>query len=193
MAASGPTATAANRRFTAESLPLAIGNLFKINNYDVEYDFHLHGAQVDLVAKAKGDPLSSAIFIEATVEYVSNDKYAKDITKFALIQRKDPAARCLLISSLGFTGSVKERPRETGIILFTYDELFSKFERFSPYVDSVLGDKDTKKLVDTYEEPRSHDSKGTDYATKWLAHWKGLQWTQRVAQYPVEVRYFFQL
>lgn len=41
---------------TAESLPLAVGNLFAINNYDVVYDVNINGAQVDLIATAKSDP-----------------------------------------------------------------------------------------------------------------------------------------
>ncbi len=48
--------------FSESSLPIAIGNLFKMNNYDVEYDVHVHGAQVDIVATSKGDPFSKSPF-----------------------------------------------------------------------------------------------------------------------------------
>lgn len=60
--------------FTEESLPIAIGNLFKMNNYDVEYDINVHGAQIDIVAKSKGDPFALPVYIEATIEHVSTEK-----------------------------------------------------------------------------------------------------------------------
>lgn len=156
-----------------KTLPLAIGSLLEMNNYEVDHDIHVHGAQIDIVARSKTDPFSSPIYIEATVEYVSNDKYGKDATKFLLIKAKSPSATCICVSSGGFTASVKERANESGILTLTYEELFSKFEKFFPYVKSILEDEDTKKLVDSYEEPEFSDAKGKDYATKWLGYWRG--------------------
>lgn len=158
--------------FTAESLPLAVGNLFKMNNYDVRYDIHVHGAQIDIAATAKADPFAVPIYVEVTVEYVSNDKYAKDSTKFLLIRNKNPAAKLLCISSSGFTAGVRERALESGVEALTYDELFSKFEKFTPYIDHTISNLDTKGLVSSYEEPYFNDAKGVELATPWLSRWK---------------------
>lgn len=159
-------------KHTEATLPRSIGNLFRMNNYDVEYDVHLRGAQIDLVARSKTDPFSPPVYIEATIEYVTNEKYGKDLTKFSLIKAQFPQATCLCVSSIGFTASVKERAESTNIKTLTYSELFSSFEKFSPYVDQVLNDPDTIKLSKDYEEPQFKDNKGTDYATRWLGQWK---------------------
>ncbi len=158
--------------FTADSLPKAIGNLFEMNHYDVRYDIHVHGAQIDLAVTAKGDPFAVPIYIEATVEYVSNDKYAKDSTKFLLIRNREPGAKLLCISSTGFTAGVKERARESGVEALTYTELFSKFEKFTPYLDYVQTNKDINSLIASYEEPLFNDEKGIDSATVWLNRWR---------------------
>lgn len=159
--------------FTEASLPIAIGNLFKMNNYNIEYDVHVHGAQVDIVATSKGDPFSKPVYIEATVEYVSTEKYGKDTTKFLLLARKIPGCSLLCVSSRGFTASVKERASESGVSALSYDELFAKFEKFTPYLDKVLKDPTLQKLTQTYEEPLFNDAKGVESATKWLSLWKG--------------------
>jgi len=158
--------------FSAESLPIAIGNLFAMNNYEVKYDLHIHGAQIDLVATAKGDPFAAPIYVEATIEYVTNDKYAKDSTKFLLIRNKNPGAKLLCISSTGFTAGVQERALESGIEALTYDDLFSKFEKFTPYLEYTFSNKDIKSLVSSYEEPFFNDEKGIESATAWLNRWK---------------------
>ena len=162
-----PTST-----FTEETLPIAIGNLFKMNNYNVEYNVHIHGAQVDIVATSKGDPFSKPLYIEATIEYVSTEKYGKDTTKFLLLANKMPGCNLLCISSKGFTAPVKERAKESGVSALSYDELFAKFEKFTPYLDNVLKDASLQKLMQTYEEPLFNDAKGTESATNWLAEWK---------------------
>ena len=115
----------------------------------------------------------STAHIEATVEYVSVEKYGKDATKFLLLSRKEPSANLLCVSSQGFTASVKERASESGVVTFTYNELFAKFEKFTPYLEKVLRDSALQKLTQNYEEPLFNDSKGTDSATKWLNFWKG--------------------
>lgn len=168
-----PAAATARPRFTELSLPVAIGNLFIMNNYHVEYDVHVHGAQIDLIATAKGDPFAVPIYVEATIEYVTNDKYAKDSTKFLLINSKSPGSKMLCISSTGFTANVKERAKESGVEALTYEELFAKFEKFTPYMELALSDRDTLSLVSTYEEPLFNDSKGIGPAIKWLNYWKG--------------------
>lgn len=159
--------------FTEASLPLAIGNLFKMNNYDVEYDVHIHGAQVDIVATSKGDPFSKPVYVEATVEYVSTEKYGKDTTKFLLLAHKSPGCNLLCVSSRGFTAAVKERAVESGVSALSYDELFAKFEKFSPYLNRILNDPALLKLTQSYEEPLFNDAKGVESATKWLSLWKG--------------------
>ena len=158
---------------TEASLPISIGNLFKMNNYDIEYDVNVHGSQIDIIAKAKGDPFSLPVYIEATVEYVSTEKYGKDTTKFMLLARKQPGSTLLCVSSKGFTAFVKERALESGVTALSYDELFAKFEKFTPYLIKTLSDSDNQKLNSNYEEPLFNDAKGVEPATKWLGYWKG--------------------
>lgn len=162
-----------DKAFTKETLPIAIGNLFTMNNYDVSYNVHVHGAEVDIVAKSKGDPFSNPVYIEATVEYVSTEKYGKDTTKFLLLSRKVPGATLLCVSAVGFTAPIKERALESGVSVMTYDELFSKFEKFAPYLELIFSRDSTRKLIQAYEQPYFNDSKGRDLATKWLGYWKG--------------------
>jgi len=73
------------------TLPLAIGSILKQNNYSVEYSVKFSGAEMDIVATPIGNPFSSKVYIEATVEYVDNTKYGKDVTKFILLREIDPA------------------------------------------------------------------------------------------------------
>lgn len=166
------TETPKRTGFTTSSLPLAVGNLFALNNYDVEYDVKINGAQVDIVATSKSDPFSGPIYIEATIEYVRNDKYAKDTTKFILIREKFPDARMLCVSATGFTAEVRERALKSRIDTLTYDELFAKFEKFTPYLNFILSDKNLSSTVETYEEPYFQDNKGHDLVHTWLKRWK---------------------
>ena len=158
--------------FDEASLPLAIGKLFELNNYSVEYGLHIHGAEVDVVATPKGTPYPQTVYIEATIQYVDNTKYGKDLSKFSLIRELDPGARCVLISSRGFTPDVKERALKTRIITQTYHEAFREFEKFSPYVDSVLESPIVNSLVASYEEPYFEDAFGRQLATSWLTDWR---------------------
>lgn len=163
------------REFDAVSLPEAITALFSLNNYLVEGPVQIHGAEIDLVATPKGDPFAARVYIEATIEHVDNDKYGKDMGKLAMIGAKEPTARRLIVSARGFSLPVRERARETGIDTFTYDELFSKFERFEPYVREILEDgfaaAELATLDSVYEEPQFVDQHGTDEATLWLSEW----------------------
>lgn len=160
------------QKHTAVTLPYAIGNLLKLNNYDVEYGVHRNGAEIDIVATSKTDPFASTIYIEATIEYVSNDKYGKDVTKFILIQNSEPGSTCIIVSSEGFTPSVVERAKNSRVITLTYNDFFRQLEKFSGYIDRVFNDTDLVKLVETYEEPQFSDAKGITYATKWLDAWR---------------------
>ncbi|TDX64313.1 restriction endonuclease [Methylosinus sp. sav-2] len=165
--------------FTAETLPPAIRRLFELNGYDVRENIHIHGAQVDLIAESKASPFAPTIYIEATIEYVSNTKYAKDLTKFALLQKQDASCVCLLISSNGFTAEVRERATATGIKTMTYAELFRSFEKFSYYVDRILEDRELKQFENSYEEPFFDDSNGHERATDWIMSWASDNSTDR--------------
>jgi hypothetical protein len=100
-------------KFTAESFPNAIRALFEMNSYRVEGPFEIHGAEVDLKVHSMTDPFAPPIYIEATIEHVDNDKYGKDVGKFALIREKDPGAQCLLVSATGFSNPVRERAEQS--------------------------------------------------------------------------------
>src|SRR5262249_52169252 len=152
----------------------------------------LHGAEIDLIARAKRDPFSAPIYIEVTIENVDNEKYGKDLTKFALIREKQPDARCLIVSSSGFTLPVLERAKETRIEALTYEQLFAKFERFDKYVTSILDASDLalelKNLDAIYEEPDLFDQYGTHKATTFLTKWRssqerGNRWLILVGEY----------
>jgi chromosomal replication initiation ATPase DnaA len=164
------------RKFTSESLPQAIKSLFEQNNYIVTGPEQIHGAEVDLIARPKGDPFGAAVYIEATVSYVDNDKYGNDLSKLAMIHINEPLARCLIVSTKGFSLPVKERANATRIDTFTYNELFSKFERFEPYIKTVLGDNNVgqrlTELNNIYEEPFFEDALGKAGATEFLTSWR---------------------
>ena len=162
--------------FTETTLPAAIKRLFELNHYEVDGPIQLHGAEIDLVATPKGDPFSAPVYIEATIQYVDNDKYGKDVGKLALIAELEPGARRVIVSSKGFSLPVKERARVTRIETLTYDELFKKFERFEPYISSCLEDSsvgnELRRLSEIYEEPDFSDIHGVEKATKYLTEWK---------------------
>ncbi len=162
--------------FTAESLPHAIASLFKLNNYAVEGPIKIHGAEIDLVATPLADPFPKKVYIEATVEYVDNTKYGKDLTKFALVQEREPGASRLIVSSRGFTADVRERAAASRVDTLTYDELFARFERFDSYLHHVLGEsplaRELRALEDIYEEPDFEDSHGRGSASAWLESWR---------------------
>jgi len=153
-----------------------VKTLFELNNYNVQESVHVHGAEIDLVATPIDTPFASPVYIEATIEYVDNDKYGKDVGKLALVSRKISDAKLLIVSSSGFTPNVKERAQETGIETLTYQQLFMRFERFQRYVSLVLDDRDAgaelARLSSIYEEPYFDDSSGTAVATDWLGKWR---------------------
>jgi uncharacterized protein YjbI with pentapeptide repeats len=156
---------------TATTLPPAVGELFALNNYDVEYSKKIHGAEVDIVATPKGGAFGSTIYLEVTVQYVDNTKYGKDLTKFMLVRERDRNCVCISVSTTGFTADVRERAAPSGIILRTYDELFAQFEKFSTYVTGILESREISTLVQTYEEPYFRDEIGEHLAPAWLDEW----------------------
>lgn len=162
--------------FTKETLPNVIKSLFQLNNYDVIGPIQVHGAEIDLKATPKFDPFGSPVYIEATVEYVDNDKYGKDIGKLAMIAELEPNAQKLIVSSNGFSLPVKERANKTRIYTLTYGELFAKFEKFDPYMRMMdettpLG-HELSNLDKIYEEPFFEDLLGNDVATSYLTTWR---------------------
>lgn len=161
--------------FTSTSLPEAVEQIFRLNNFEVEGPRHIHGAEIDLIAKPIGQPFSSPIYIEVTIEYVDAAKYGKDLTKLILIREKEPAATLLIVSSKGFTPSVKERATESRIDTVTYDELFGRFEKFQPYVEHLTGRSraatELAQLDSVYEPPTFEDSHGRSLALDWMSQW----------------------
>lgn len=162
--------------FTPTSLIDAIRRLFELNHFEVSGPIQMHGAEIDLVATPLSDPFSTPIYVEATVEYVDNDKYGKDVGKLAMISALLPGARKLIVSARGFTLPVKERAEATQISTLTYDELFSKFECFEKYISHFLGRSDESEelriLSDVYEEPDFEDAIGKERATEYLSNWR---------------------
>lgn len=156
---------------TQKSLPMAIGHLLEVNNYNVEYSLHVHGAEVDIVATPKSDPFSQKIFIEATVEYVDTAKYGKDTTKFILLREKFPDALMIVVSTKGFTSEVKERAAASRVRTETYDELFRRFEKFSDYISHINSNSIIQNLVQRYEPPTLSDSTGVNDAISWFNDW----------------------
>ncbi len=163
-------------KFTQTSLPAAIRKLFELNHYEVQGPIQIHGAEIDLLATPLTDPFATPIYIEATIEYVDNDKYGKDVGKLAMIATMIPSARKLIVSSKGFSLPVKERAKATEITTLTYDELFNKFERFEKYVSYFLGDsaaaKELNLLNEIYEEPDFQDALGEEKAIQYLNDWR---------------------
>ena len=163
-------------QFTADTLPTAVQQLFELNHYRVHGPVQIHGAEVDLVAEPKTDPFGVRIYIEVTIERVTVTKFGKDATKFVMIDKVDPQGQKLVVSSRGFTNAVIERANRAGIATLTYQELFSKFEQFDPYISSYLGDtaaaRELRRLSEIYEEPLFSDTHGADQATTFLTEWK---------------------
>lgn len=161
--------------FTPDTLPPAIASLFTLNHHRVNGPIKINGAEIDLVATPIGNPFAPKIYIEATVEYVDNTKYGKDLTKLAMVRESDPTAVCLIVSAKGFTADVKERARVTRIETLTYEELFARFEKFEPYVSLMLGGsrhgKELRALASIYEPPHFVDSHGDDDALTWMDKW----------------------
>uniref|UniRef100_C6E3B0 Putative signal transduction protein with Nacht domain n=1 Tax=Geobacter sp. (strain M21) TaxID=443144 RepID=C6E3B0_GEOSM len=166
-------------QFTATTLPEAIKSLFEINHYRVEGPLQIHGAEIDLVARNLSDPFAAPVYIEATVEYVDNDKYGKDVGKLAMIAEIEPDAKRLIVSSSGFTLPVKERAAKTRIMTMTYDELFASFEKFERYISLFSGETEEAAVLEAlsniYEEPYFDDHHGKDLATAYLDEWKAAE------------------
>lgn len=163
---------------TKDTLPESVATLFKLNNYDVEPHVEIHGAEVDLIAQNRQDPFLTKIYIEVTVEYVDTEKYGKDSSKFLLIRTKDPTARALIVSTKGFSAPVRERAAQSGVETLTYEDLFQRFQRFSPYISAILDTPsalkdDFDKLEAVYEEPNFRDVHGHNVATQYLTQWRG--------------------
>ncbi|GAB3154155.1 hypothetical protein GCM10027258_57630 [Amycolatopsis stemonae] len=160
--------------FTEKSLPIAVRWLFETNGYEVSGPIEIHGAEVDLVATQLSGFTEQKVYIEATIQYVDNTKYGKDLTKLTMF-RNEPGAQRIIVSSAGFTPSVKERAKVEGIFTFTYNELFASFERVQPYLSYILGNspqaKELKALDAVYEEPNFQDKHGNEWATEYLADW----------------------
>lgn len=163
-------------QFTPDSLVAAVTQLFELNNYRVEGPIKVHGAEIDLVATPLGDPFGRRVYIEATIQYVDNDKYGKDVGKLAMIANLEPQSQKLIVSSSGFALPVKERAGKTDIWTLTYDELFQRFEKFDPYVSRHTGNGQSanplQSLVEVYEEPHFEDSIGNELAPEYLSNWK---------------------
>jgi uncharacterized protein YjbI with pentapeptide repeats len=162
--------------FSPETLVSAITQLFELNHYSVSGPTKVHGAEVDLVAIPIADPFGRRVYIEATVEYVDNDKYGKDVGKLAMIGELDRDAQRLIVSSKGFSLPVRERAGQTRIETLTYDELFKKFERFEPYLSlfdsgTEIG-RELASLASIYEEPEFEDDIGTEFASAALTAWR---------------------
>ncbi|MBI4535912.1 MAG: NACHT domain-containing protein, partial [Ignavibacteriae bacterium] len=162
--------------FTSDQLPRAIRKLLELNNFSVTGPIQIHGAEIDLVARHIADPFASPIYIEATIEYVDNDKYGKDVGKLAMISQLEPDAKRVIISSSGFSLPVQERARATRIDTLTYDALFRRFEKFDPYISTCLEDSpaaiELHELARVYEEPDFDDQLGRCAATEYLREWR---------------------
>lgn len=162
--------------FTANELPRAIRKLLELNNFSVEGPVQIHGAEIDLVARHIGNPFQSPIYIEATIEYVDNDKYGKDIGKLAMISQLDPEAKRVIVSASGFSLPVQERAKIARVETLTYEDLFRRFEKFDPYISSFLNDSpvaaDLRELARVYEEPFFDDKFGHVVATEFLQTWR---------------------
>ncbi len=161
--------------FTPVTLPHAVKVLLALNNYTVDGPIQIYGAEIDLKAQSS-DPLVEPIYIETTVEYVDNDKYGRDLTKFAIIKNKEPLSQCIIVSSKGFSLPVQERASESNIKLFTYEELFRKFQKFEPYISQFSDTADLgieyRRLNNIYEEPLFEDRIGSENAINFLNSWR---------------------
>jgi uncharacterized protein YjbI with pentapeptide repeats len=161
--------------FTPTSLPVAISGLFSLNGYVVTGPIIKDGGEIDLIATKPSDLFPEPIYIEATIEHVDNEKYAKDLTKLAPIRQSEPGSKAMIVSATGFTAAVRTKAAAAGIVALTYQELEQRFQRFEPLIQHVFGDsaaaKDLRDLVAVYEEPNFDDQAGSERATQWLADW----------------------
>lgn len=165
-----------NVQFTATTLPAAVKRIFELNEYDVTGPEQHFGAEVDLVARHRHDIFQEPIYIEVTIEYVDNDKYAKDSTKFLTLREQNPHAHCLIVSSSGFSTPVRERAKGARIELMSYSDLLRRFERFDSYLRAIFIDGPQKHelaaLKESYENPTLQDDHGTDDALTYLRDWR---------------------
>jgi Cdc6-like AAA superfamily ATPase len=161
--------------FDAGSLVSAIRSLFELNHYEVVGPTKINGAEIDLVATPRSTLFGTSVYIEATIEYVDNDKYGKDIGKLAIVRELDPSAQRVIVSSKGFSLPVRERAAAARVTTLTYGELFAKFERFEPYLNSFLtstpNGRELDNLNNIYEEPYFDDALGQHQATVFLDSW----------------------
>lgn len=164
--------------FTAKTLPDAIRALFEDNQYLVRGPVKISGAEIDLVAESLHGFAKQVIYIEATIEYVNTAKYGKDLTKLAMVARRDPTSTQLIVSSKGFTLDVVERAKELGIETLTIDELRARFSRFDSYLKSVTDSgplaAELQALVKSYEEPFLIEDRHEFKALTWLDEWLAL-------------------
>jgi hypothetical protein len=152
----------------AKEFANAVGSLFDLNNFEVQYNVHIHGSEIDIIAISKTDQFAQKIYLEVTIQYVDTIKYGKDLTKFAFVREQDPLSVCISVSKKGFTPEVKERSQNTRILTLTYEQLFHSFEKFGPYLDHILNDGSLAEFDRTYEEPLFSDGQGEHQATAWL-------------------------
>lgn len=161
-------------RFTEVSLPAAVRWLFETNGYNVTGPVEINGAEVDLVASQLAGFAEQRVYIEVTIQNVDVTKYGKDLTKLTMF-RNEPGAQRMIVSSAGFTPSVRERAKAEGILTFTYDELFASFERINPYLSHILDEtqraQTLRELELVYEEPSFEDRHGNQKATDYLHDW----------------------
>jgi len=160
--------------FDEKTLPNAIRWLFETNGYSVTGPVEVNGAEIDLVATRLAGFSTERVYIEATVQYVDVTKYGKDLTKLVMFSGESGSRR-LIVSSKGFTASVRERAGIAGIDTYTYGELFKAFEKVQPYVDHILnGSQVARSLIAleaVYEEPYLEDANGKHVATSFLSDW----------------------
>lgn len=159
---------------TPDQLEAAVAELFRLNNYQVRGPLHVRDASVDLEAIPLGDPFASPVFIEVTKEYVNNDKYSKDATKYIACQEEHPGSRFLIVSETGFSQSVVARaPRLMECL--TYEQLAGRFEKFLPYRRAVLDEgglaDELARLAQVYEEPMFDMEPSLEPALTSLKRW----------------------
>lgn len=157
--------------FNKDTLPAAIGSVLEQNNYSVDYSVKFSGAETDIVATPIGNPFSSKLYVEATIEYVDNTKYGKDVTKFISLRESDPSGVFIIVSEKGFTADVRERAKSARIRTYTYQQFFKEFERFQPYIDHILSNRDLEARSLEYEEANFADDHGNEVATQWFMDW----------------------
>jgi tRNA A37 threonylcarbamoyladenosine biosynthesis protein TsaE len=126
---------------SASEFESLIGNIFCSNGYHVDRNVNINSANVDLIVQKIGDPFSIKTFVEVTLSYVNNDKYALDNTKYSLIKQKEAYkhSKCVIVSKKGFAPPTKERATEAGVECLTYEEFRRKMLITYAYEEYVLG------------------------------------------------------